>query len=168
MLSSPGDDIGTVAYMSPELALAEDKPGIAAVESALAEAGHLARSRQVRRPATGPLRVQSAEGFVILVGRNSWQNEEVTFDLGAAHDLWLHAQGVPGAHVIVRTEGREVPAATLERAARLAAHFSAARQNHNVAVDYTLRRNVHRRREGRPGQVTYSDQRTIVVQPGEA
>ena len=98
---------------------------------------------------------------------HSWQNEEVTFHLGAAHDLWLHAQGVPGAHVLVPTEGREVPAATLEHAAQLAARSSAARHSNNVPVDYTVKRNVHRRKGGRPGQVIYRGQRTIVVRSPE-
>ncbi len=166
LLAEVDEELAYLGQLSTDLALAEDQPGIAAVESALAEAGHVPRVTQVRHPATGPLRVVSEEGLVILVGRNSWQNEEVTFRLGAAQDLWLHAQGIPGAHVIIRTEGGEVPAATLERAARLAAYFSAARQNDNVPVDYTLRRNVHRRRGGRPGQVTYKGQRTITVRPG--
>jgi predicted ribosome quality control (RQC) complex YloA/Tae2 family protein len=171
LLAAVDEELAYLDQLSTDLALAEDQPGIAAVESALSKAGHLPRAAKTRHPATGPLRAsvyESEDGFVILVGRNSWQNEEVTFRLGAAHDLWLHAQGVPGAHVLIRTEGRDVPAATLERAARLAAHFSAARQSSNVAVDYTVRRNVHRRRGGRPGQVTYKGQRTIIVQPSEA
>jgi len=169
LLADVDEELAFLEQLSTDLALAEDQPGIAAVESALSEAGYLPTPiKKARGPAAGPLRVQSEEGFVILVGRNSWQNEEVTFRLGAAHDLWLHAQGVPGAHVIIRTEGRDVPAATLQHAARLAARFSAARQNNNVPVDYTVRKNVHRRRGGRPGQVTYKGQRTIVVRPSEA
>jgi predicted ribosome quality control (RQC) complex YloA/Tae2 family protein len=165
LLAAVNEELAYLDQLSTDLALAEDQPGIAAVESALSEAGHVPRAAKTRHPTTGPLRVLSEEGFVILVGRNSWQNEEVTFRLGAAHDLWLHAQGVPGAHVIVRTEGRDVPEATLEHAAQLAAHFSAARQSNHVPVDYTARRNVHRRTGGRPGQVTYRGQRTIVVRP---
>jgi predicted ribosome quality control (RQC) complex YloA/Tae2 family protein len=168
LLADVEEELAYLDQLSTDLALAEDQPGIAAVESVLSKVGHLARTSKSRHAAAGPLRVLSEEGFVIFVGRNSRQNEEVTFRLGAAHDLWLHAQGMPGAHVLVRTEGHEVPVATLEHAARLAARFSAARPSNNVPVDYTVRRNVHRRTGGKPGQVTYRGQRTIVVQPGDA
>ena len=104
------------------------------------------------------------DGFAIWVGRNSWQNEEVTFKMGSARDLWLHADGVPGAHVIVRTEGREVPESTLVQAAQLAASHSAARHNGSARVAYPLRQNVKRARSGRPGQVYLTSHKTLLVQ----
>lgn len=168
LLASVEAELAYLEQLSTDLDLAEDQPGIAAVERALSEAGHVPKTSKARPPATGPLRVESEDGFIILVGRNSWQNEEVTFRLGAKDDLWLHAQGVPGAHVLIRTKGRDVPQRTLERAARLAARFSAARQTENVRVDYTLRRNVRRRAGRKLGQVTYRGQRTIVVEPSES
>jgi len=167
LLAEVDRELSYLQQLSTDLALAEDQPGIAAVESALAEAGYLPRPNKLRRPAAGPLRVLSDEGFVIWVGRNSWQNEEVTSRRSAGHDVWLHAQGVPGAHVVIRTEGRDVPEATLLRAAELAAYFSAARHEKNAPVDYTLRRNVRRLKGGKPGQVIYRGQKTITVQPKE-
>lgn len=161
-------ELAFLDQLSTDLDLATDRSGIEAVRSALEHAGYLAPSRRkVQPPRQGPLRVQSDEGFVILAGRNSWQNEEVTFRRSSSQDVWLHAQGIPGAHVVIRSEGREVPEATLRRAAELAARFSAARREKNVAVDYTLRKNVRRFRSGRPGQVTYKRQKTIIVTPGE-
>jgi predicted ribosome quality control (RQC) complex YloA/Tae2 family protein len=154
--------------LATDLALAQDQPGIAAVEVALAEAGYLpGAKRRTRLPRTGPLRVLSEEGLVMLVGRNSWQNEEVTFRQSAPSDLWLHAQNVPGAHVIIRTEGGDAPGATLQRAAELAAHYSAARHESKVAVDYVLCKHVRRLKGGRPGQVVYRGHSTIVVAPRE-
>ena len=163
-----GAELAYLDQLTTDLALAKDQPGIAAVESALAEAGYLPRpKRKILRPKTGPLRVLSEEGFVILVGRNSWQNEEITFRRSAGHDVWLHAQGVPGAHVLIRTERRDVSEATLRRAAELAAHFSAARHEKKVPVDYTLRRDVRRLKGGKPGQVVCRGQKTVVVTPRE-
>lgn len=112
-----------------------------------------------------PLTYTSADGMEILVGRNARQNELVTFELASATDLWLHARGVAGSHVIVRCGGRPVSAATLAQAAALAAANSAARTSANVPVDYTPRRNVRRVRSGGPGMVTYSGEKTISVQP---
>lgn len=168
VLAKVDAELAFLDQLSTDLDLATDRSGIEAVRSALEQAGYLAPSRRkVRPPKQGPLRVQSDEGFVILAGRNSWQNEEVTFRRSSAQDVWLHAQEIPGAHVVIRTEGREVPEATLRRAAELAARFSAARREKSVAVDYTLRKDVRRLRGGRPGQVTYKRQKTIIVTPAE-
>jgi predicted ribosome quality control (RQC) complex YloA/Tae2 family protein len=151
--------------LATDLALAEDQPGIAQVESALAEAGLAPRRRQRPTARSAPLRVVSDDGFVILVGRNSRQNDELTFGLAQADDVWLHAQGVPGAHVVIRTEGREVPENTLHEAAQWAAQQSAARDERSVRVDYTPRKNVRRPKGGKPGQAIYRGQKTLVVRP---
>ncbi|HID85877.1 MAG TPA: fibronectin-binding domain-containing protein, partial [Anaerolineae bacterium] len=152
--------------LETDLDLAASHPEIEEVRAALVEAGYLKEKR--RRPRVGrsqPLRVISPDGFEIVVGRNSRQNEEVTFRLGTDHDLWLHARGLPGAHVVIRTEGREVPESTLRRAAELAAYHSRGRGSTRVAVDVTPRRNVRRIKGGRPGMVTYARERTIYVEP---
>jgi predicted ribosome quality control (RQC) complex YloA/Tae2 family protein len=153
--------------LATDLALAEDQPGIAEVEAALAAAGFAPQERKRPAPRSTPLRIVSEDGFVILVGRNSWQNEELTFRLAQADDMWLHAQGVAGAHVVIRTEGRDVPRRTLLEAAELAAQHSAAREERSVRVDYTLRKNVRRPKGGQPGQVSYRGQKTLVVRPTE-
>jgi predicted ribosome quality control (RQC) complex YloA/Tae2 family protein len=107
--------------------------------------------------------VDSADGFRILVGRNSRQNEEVTFKRAAQNDLWLHARGIPGGHVVVKSGGRPVPEATLRQAAALAATYSRDRHQDLVAVDVVERRHVRRARGKRPGLVTYRGERTIRV-----
>jgi len=159
---------GELAYLeqlATDLALAEDRPGIDAVTQAMSAAGYIPKPKTVRQPATGPRRVSTPEGFALLVGRNSWQNEQLTFHQSSAQDIWLHAQGMPGAHVLILTEGQPVPEAVLRRAGQLAAYYSAARQDKRVRVDYTLRKNVRRLPGGRQGQVTYTGQKTIVVTP---
>ena len=112
-----------------------------------------------------PLAVNSQDGLLILVGKNSRQNEEVTFRRAAPNDLWLHARGVPGAHVIVKTEGREVPEATLRQAAQLAAYYSQARGSTHVDVAYTERRYVRPIKGAGPGLVTCAQEKTIRVAP---
>ena len=151
--------------LATDLALAEDQPGIAEVESSLAEAGFAPQKRQRAAPRATPLRITCEDGFVILVGRNSGQNEELTFRLAQPEDVWLHAQGVPGAHVVIRTEGREVPEDTLREAAAWAAQRSAARDEGSVRVDYTLRKFVRRPKGGKPGQAIYRNQKTLLVRP---
>jgi predicted ribosome quality control (RQC) complex YloA/Tae2 family protein len=166
LIAAVDEELAFLHQLENDLDLALDHPGIAAVEAALAEAGYVPKPPRSKPIPLAPLQVTSADGFTIWVGRNSWQNEEVTFKMGSARDLWLHADGVPGAHVIVRTEGSEVPESTLVQAAQLAASHSAARGISSVRVAYTLRQNVRRARSGRPGQVYLTGHKTLVVRTG--
>ncbi|MBK8048678.1 MAG: DUF814 domain-containing protein, partial [Anaerolineales bacterium] len=100
-----------------------------------------------------PLRFRSERGFEILVGRNARQNELVTFSLARPGDVWLHARGVPGAHVVVKAAGRTPDPDTVTAAAQLAAYHSGARGERAASVIVTDRRHVHRPPGGRTGQV---------------
>lgn len=112
-----------------------------------------------------PLHLQSRDGFTILVGKNSRQNEEVTFHQAAANDIWLHARGVPGAHVIIKAAGRDIPVSTIEQAASVAAFYSQSRGTTTTPVDYTLQRHVRHMKGGGPGMVIYERERTVYVAP---
>ena len=112
-----------------------------------------------------PLHIQSRDGFTILVGKNSRQNEEVTFHQASANDMWLHARGVPGAHVIIKAGGRDIPRSTIEQAASLAAYYSQARGSTSVPVDYTLQRHVRHMKGGGPGMVVYEREKTLYAEP---
>ena len=112
-----------------------------------------------------PLHIQSPDGYTIVVGKNSRQNEEVTFHQASANDTWLHARGVPGAHVIVKAGGRDIPKSTLEQAANLAAYYSQARGSTSVPVDYTLQRHVRHMKGGGPGMVIYEREKTLYAEP---
>ena len=103
--------------------------------------------------------------MLILVGRNAQQNDTVTFRQAVSHDTWLHARGVPGAHVAIVNGGRRVAQATLRRAAELAAYYSASREAASVPVDCTLRRYVRRIKRAGPGMVTYREEKTLSVAP---
>lgn len=114
-----------------------------------------------------PLHFKSDEGFDIYIGKNNRQNDELTFRLAGPMDLWLHTKDIPGSHVIIKTENKEVPEATLLMAANLAAYHSKAKNSSNVAVDYTLRKNVKKPKGAKPGMVIYENQKTIYVTPDE-
>jgi predicted ribosome quality control (RQC) complex YloA/Tae2 family protein len=89
----------------------------------------------------------------------------VTFTKGKPEDLWLHARGVPGAHVIVKSGGRSVPASVIQRAAELAAYYSASRSEAHVLVDVTERRYVRKIKGGKPGMVTYRNESPVDASP---
>jgi predicted ribosome quality control (RQC) complex YloA/Tae2 family protein len=107
-------------------------------------------------------RYQSPAGFEIWLGRTSKENDLLT---RSAHseDLWFHVQGIPGSHVILRIQGRGAALPDLLYAAQLAAFYSKARGDKNVPVDYTSIKNVWRPRKAAPGQVLYSQAKTLFV-----
>ncbi|MBX5444995.1 NFACT family protein [Sphaerobacter sp.] len=118
------------------------------------------RQSEPKRPK--PLR--TARGDLIYIGHNGRQNDLITFDIAGPDDTWLHARGLPGAHVIVRWAGPEDEEVLLQAAA-LAAYFSAGRNATSVEVDATARRYVRKIKGAGPGMVTYRNERTLNVRP---
>jgi predicted ribosome quality control (RQC) complex YloA/Tae2 family protein len=114
-----------------------------------------------------PLRLK-VDGFDVLIGRSGRENDAVTFELGSGNDMWLHARGVPGAHVIVKTTTGDPSAPTLAKIAGLAAYYSQSRYAGKVHVDYTRRRYVRKVKGGPPGLVTYINEETLTVAPKDA
>ncbi|HEY0583629.1 MAG TPA: NFACT family protein [Chloroflexota bacterium] len=116
--------------------------------------------------AGGPYRRLSVgDGWEVLVGSSAAGNAAVTFDLAQPDDLWLHARGVAGAHVILRARGSSPPDEVVERAAQVAAHHSASRTAGAVEVDVAPRRYVKKIPNGPPGLVRYTNERTVRVAP---
>jgi predicted ribosome quality control (RQC) complex YloA/Tae2 family protein len=150
-----------------DLDLAASRPEIEEMRAMLVDRGYLKvkRSRQAKVTRSQPLSLTSPDGLQVLVGRNSRQNDEITFRRAKGEDWWFHARGVPGAHVIVRTQGQPLPGDTIQYAAGLAAYYSRLREEADVAVDYTQRRQVRRIRGAAPGLVTYSGEQTVRVAP---
>ncbi|MCI0477361.1 MAG: NFACT RNA binding domain-containing protein, partial [Anaerolineales bacterium] len=128
-------------------------------ESKMRSSGHAPRSEA--RQFTSP------DGLQILVGRNARQNDELTFERAKPDDMWLHARGHAGSHVVILSNGADVPETTLEFAASLAAYYSQARSEGAVDVIYAPRKNVHRVRGAgaHPGLVTVRDEKVARVRP---
>lgn len=125
----------------------------------------LAKLKKPRRKTTGdPIEYILHDGWRCLVGRNARQNDRLTFKTAGRDDIWLHARGVAGAHVIIRRDGRpDNPGRmVLEQAAAIAARHSTT--NGVVPVDWTLARYVRRMRGGGPGQVVYTREKTVFAE----
>lgn len=114
-----------------------------------------------------PRRVISADGFTILIGRNNKQNDRLSLNQAGSEDLWLHAQKIPGSHVIILREGRDIPDSTLHEAATYAAWFSKGRNSNQVPVDYLPAGKLRKPPGSRPGYVIFTGQRTLYVKPQE-
>jgi Predicted RNA-binding protein homologous to eukaryotic snRNP len=133
-------------------------------EALRTQAAELTPAREQLRRAAG-LRYPAPHGFTVVVGRNSRENDEVTFKVARSLDVWLHVQGWTGSHVVVLAKGREVPFDVILFAARLAAGHSKAAGGGNVPVDYTLRKYVWKVKGAPPGAVHFAHQKTVYVTP---
>lgn len=121
-------------------------------------------TRKKKSPAKPFLRFTTEAGDVILVGRNSRENEELTFGLARSHDLWLHASGAPGSHVVLRLEkGAELRKEPLLDAATLALHYSDLRKSGQGEVLYTYRKHVRKPRGAKPGLVTVTQDKRLFI-----
>jgi predicted ribosome quality control (RQC) complex YloA/Tae2 family protein len=121
------------------------------------------RSRQAgdRRPFR---RFTSTDGLPIFIGRNARENEELTFGLAKSDDLWLHARGIPGSHVVVRIpKGTDPPPETVHDAATLALLYSDLKRSGKGDVIYTRRKWVKKAKDKAPGAVTVTQEKTIHV-----
>ena len=123
-------------------------------------------SRSARQHSPGPFRrFVSADGLPIFVGRNAAENEELTFGLARSHDLWFHASGTPGSHVVMRIEkGIDAPSESIRDAATLALQYSDLKKSGKGEVIYA-KRNTVRKVKGRPaGTVTVTQEKSIFVE----
>ncbi len=128
-------------------------------------ASEMARPKLDEKLGAGIKKYTSSDGFDILVGRSATANNRLTFHIAARTDSWLHAEGIKGAHVVIRLKGKaDAPRKTLEEAAKLAAFYSDAKHASLVPVIYTTRRYVHAIK-GKPGMVRLDRSKTIFVQP---
>ncbi len=121
------------------------------------------KEKQTKAGAGEPLHFV-IDGFDVYVGKNNYQNEYVTFRLAEPEDWWFHAKGRPGAHVIVKTGGRELPDLIFEKAGALAAKYSSAGSKEKVDIDYTKRKNLKKPPGSRCGMVIYHTNFSLVAQ----
>ncbi len=123
------------------------------------------KKRKKKDPISKPYHYISSDDFHIYVGKNNKQNDYLTLRFAHKEDLWLHVQNMPGSHVIVKGENKDIPGTTLEQAAILAAYYSKGKVSTNVPVDYTKRKNVKKPKKAKTGMVIYENFNTIFVTP---
>lgn len=157
-----------------DIALLEDD--LTAVRNELIDFGYIRghfgnREEKSRKKNSGsrikssPMHFVTEDGFHIYVGKNNYQNDELTFKFASGGDWWFHAKKMAGSHVVVKTEGKELPDRVYEQAAALAAYYSKAAKNEKVDVDYLERKNVKKPNGARPGFVVYYTNYSMTVYP---
>lgn len=141
-----------------------------ALREELFSVGYIKKSSHKNQKQTKPQfkRYVSSDGFLILVGKNNLENDQLTLKIAKSDDVWFHTKDIPGSHTVVVSEGKIVPEKTLEEAAIIAATNSkAADDAHLIAVDYTIAKNVKKPNGAKPGRVIYNYYNTAYVDPNK-
>lgn len=160
-----------IAYLESvldELSRADSDSEISLIRMELAQGGYIKNikgKKQKPPKELPPLEFCSSDGFRILVGRNNAQNEKLSLKTAIKSDMWLHTQKIPGSHVIIMGEGREISDESIEEAAVIAAYYSKARESSLVPVDYTRVKALKKPNGGKTGMVIYHEYHTIIVNP---
>ena len=147
--------------------IAQKEEDLVQIKEELIESGYIRRkggSKKVKITSR-PFHYISSDGFSMYVGKNNLQNEELTFKFAVGNDWWFHAKGQPGSHVIVKTNGKELPDSVYEEAAALAAYYSKGRQAPKVEIDYTLKKNLRKPNGSKPGFVVYYTNYSMMAEP---
>lgn len=167
LIDADKEELSYIESVLDNLSRAEGIKDLTDIKEELIEAGYL-RTLNRRKAASvkiSPKEYADPSGFKISVGRNNRENDILTLKTAGKEDIWLHTKDTHGSHVIIFTEGKEVPEETLVFAARLAAAHSKAKESDNVAVDYTLAKYVKKPSGAKPGMVIYSHNKTLFVDP---
>ena len=147
------------------LDIATKEEDLVEIKEELTEAGYIRKKTGTKKQkiTSKPFHYVSSDGFDIYVGKNNFQNDWLTFEFANGNDWWFHAKKMPGSHVIIRTNGAEVPDRTFEEAARLAAFYSKGRGTDRVEIDYLIKKNVKKPAKAKPGFVVYYTNYSMVI-----
>lgn len=166
LLKETHAEIEHLRSVQTALDIALQEEDLIQIREELMESGYIRkRNPGSRRPkiTSKPFHYISGDGYHMYVGKNNLQNEELTFQTAKGNDWWFHAKGAPGSHVIVQTNGDELPDSTFEEAARLAAYYSSNRGADKVEVDYVEKKHVKKPNGSRPGFVVYYTNYSMMI-----
>lgn len=150
---------------SLDIALTEDD--LVQIKEELIEYGYIKRKRSDKKAKikSKPFHYLSSDGYHIYVGKNNYQNDELTFKFATGNDWWFHAKGMPGSHVIVKANNEELPDRVFEEAGMLAGFYSKGRENDKIEIDYLQKKNVKKPNGSAPGFVVYYTNYSLTIHP---
>lgn len=167
LIRSGKEELEYLESVATALDIALMEEDLAEIKEELTESGYIRRRGHAKKPKilSRPFHYLSSDGFHIYVGKNNYQNDELTFKFAGGGDWWFHAKKIPGSHVIVKTDGAPLPDRSFEEAARLAAYYSQGRAQEKVEVDYTEKKHVKKPGGGKPGLVIYHTNYSMIIEP---
>lgn len=153
--------------ISTALDLATNENDLKELKEELIQFGYIHRKSGDKKSkyVSKPLHYIYRGDFEIYIGKNNYQNEDVTFKIATGNDWWFHAKDIPGSHVILKSKLDEIPDDIFELLGSLAAYFSKGRQQQKVEIDYTQKKNVKRVNGGAPGFVIYHTNYSMMCSP---
>ena len=165
LIKETKDEIDYLESVSKSLDIARSEDDLIQIKEELIESGFIRRKQSSKKVkiTSKPFHYISSDGFHMYVGKNNLQNEELTFHFANGGDWWFHAKKAPGSHVIVKTNGEELPDRTFEEAARLAAHYSKNSGAEKVEVDYVEKKQVKKPNGSKPGFVVYYTNYSMMI-----
>lgn len=166
LLAETEKEVEHLESISQALDIALSEEDLVQIREELMESGYIRKRRsQDKKPkiTSKPFHYLSSDGFHIYVGKNNLQNDELTFKFASGNDWWFHAKGTAGSHVILKSEGKEVPDRAFEEAGRLAAYYSKSRGNEKVEIDYVEKKHVKKPGSAKPGFVVYYTNYSLVI-----
>ncbi len=141
---------------------------VESIREELIESGYLKKRKSTgiqRKKKAQPFQYTTEDGFRILAGHNNKENDLLTFKMAGPKDYWFHTKDIPGSHIILFTEGKELTETAIFDAAAAAAYHSKGKSSENVPVDYTQVRYVKKPAGAKPGMVIFTHNRTVYVTP---
>lgn len=157
--------------VSNALDIAAKESDLTAIKEELTSCGYIRKKYTGKKPEkkqkiiSRPFHYRSSDGYDIYVGKNNFQNDELTFQFATGNDWWFHAKGCAGSHVIVKTKGEELPDRTFEEAAKLAAYYSKAKDTGKAEIDYIQKKHIKKPNGSKPGFVVYYTNYSMTIAP---
>lgn len=158
-------EIAHLESISASLDIALLEEDLVQIKEELTQAGYIRRKYGTKKQkiTSKPFHYISSDGYHMYVGKNNFQNDELTFKFATGNDWWFHSKTYPGSHVVVKTNGDELPDRTFEEAGRLAAYYSRGREQEKVEIDYTEKKNVKKPNGAKPGFVVYYTNYSMII-----
>ena len=167
LIKETQEEIEHLESIQASLDFALSEADLIQIKEELIQYGYMKRRGTGKREkiTSKPFHYVSADGYDMYVGKNNFQNEELTFKVATGNDWWFHAKGCPGSHVIVKTNNTMPPDGTFEEAARLAAYYSKNRNSGKVDIDYIEKKQVKKVPGAKPGFVIYHTNYSMTIDP---
>lgn len=167
LIEETKEEIEHLESISASLDIAVSEDDLVQIREELMDFGYIRKKFGSKKAKikSKPFHYISSDGFHMYVGKNNYQNDELTFHFATGNDWWFHAKGMPGSHVIVKSNGEELPDRTFEEAGKLAGFYSKGRDNEKVEIDYLQKKNVKKPNKSAPGFVVYYTNYSLTIHP---